>query len=188
VCLIEADEKLVQEAINARTGDFRAFDQLILKHQGMVRTNCRYISGNEEDALDLAQDVFVKAYFNLKSFQGKSQFGTWIKRIKVNHCLNHLRKQKGRTHVDIEDPGLAAEPQLHDTRQTSSAAEDRERREMISRTLDSLSENLRIPLIMRDMDGLSYQEIADHLGVGLSAVKMRINRARQEFRVRYQEA
>ncbi len=59
---------------------------------------------------------------------------------------------------------------------------------MISLTLDGLSENLRVPLIMRDMDGLSYQEIADHLGVGLSATKMRINRARQEFRARYQGA
>jgi RNA polymerase sigma-70 factor, ECF subfamily len=183
-----ADEKLVQEALNARSGDFRAYDQLVLKHQGMVRTNCRFISGNEDDAQDLAQEVFVKAYFNLKSFQGKSQFGTWIKRIKVNHCLNHLRKQKGKTHVDIEEPGLNAEPQLQDSRQTSAATEDRERREMISRTLDGLSENLRVPLIMRDMDGLSYQEIADHLGVGLSATKMRINRARQEFRARYQGA
>lgn len=185
---MNADEKLVQEAINARSGDFRAFDQLVTKHQSMVRTNCRYITGNEEDALDLAQEVFVKAFFNLKSFQGKSQFGTWIKRIKVNHCLNHLRKQKGKVHVDIEDPNLAAESQLHDTRQTSAATEARERRELIGKTLDSLSESLRIPLIMRDMDGLSYQEIADNLGVGLSAVKMRINRARQEFRARYNEA
>ncbi len=182
-----ADEKLVQEAIDAQSGDFRAFDQLVIKHQGMVRTNCRYISGNEEDALDLAQEVFVKAYFNLKSFQGKSLFGTWIKRIKVNHCLNHLRRQQGKTHLDIEDPGLAAAPQLQENRPTSAATEDRERREMIGRTLDSLSENLRIPLIMRDMDGLSYQEIAEHLNVGLSATKMRINRARQEFRAKYQE-
>ena len=131
-----ADEKLVQEALTARSGDFRAFDQLVLKHQNMVRTNCRYISGSEEDAQDLAQEVFVKAYFNLKSFQGKSQFGTWIKRIKVNHCLNHLRRQKGKTHVDIEDPALASQPQLRETRQTSAATEDRARREMISRTLD----------------------------------------------------
>lgn len=183
-----SDEKLVHEAMNAQSGDFRAFDQLVHKHQGMVRTNCRYISGNEEDALDLAQEVFVKAYFSLKGFQGKSQFGTWIKRIKVNHCLNHLRRQKGKIHVDIEDPGLAAAPQLRDDKKTSAAAENRERREMISQTLDSLNENLRIPLIMRDMDGFSYQEIADHLGVGLSAAKMRINRARQEFRTKYEEA
>ncbi len=182
-----SDEKLVQEAISAQPGDFRAYDRLVNKHQNMVRTNCRYISGSEEDALDLAQEVFVKAYFSLKGFQGNSQFGTWIKRIKVNHCLNHLRKQKGKTHVDIEDPSLAAAPQLHDNRQTSAAAENRERREMISDTLDSLSDNLRVPLIMRDMDGLSYQEIADHLGVGLSAAKMRINRARQEFRAKYRE-
>ncbi len=185
---METDEKLVQDAINARSGDFRAFDQLVLKHQGMVRTNCRFISGNEEDSLDLAQEVFVKAYFNLKGFQGKSQFTTWIKRIKVNHCLNHLRRQKGKTHLDIEDPSLTKEPMLHDTRQTSTTAEDRERREMISQTLDSLSENLRVPLIMRDMDGFSYQEISDKLGVGLSATKMRINRARQEFRTKYKEA
>ncbi len=185
---METDEKLVQDAINARSGDFRAFDQLVKKHQAMVRTNCRYISGSEEDSLDLAQEVFVKAYFNLKSFQGKSQFGTWIKRIKVNHCLNHLRRQKGKIHLDIESPAMNAEPRLHDNRQASAAVEDRERRENISRTLDSLSENLRVPLIMRDMDGLSYQEISDQLGVGLSAVKMRINRARQEFRAKYKEA
>lgn len=181
------DEKLVQEALETRRGDFRAFEKLVHKHQGMVRTNCRYISGNEEDALDLAQEVFVKAYFNLSGFRGQSQFGTWLKRIKVNHCLNHLRRQKGKTHLDIDDPGLGAETKLHDQKSAAAGLEGRERRELISRTLDSLSENLRVPLIMRDMDGLSYQEIADELGVGLSAVKMRINRARQEFRTRYQE-
>ncbi len=182
-----SDEKLVEEAMTARSGDFRAFDLLVRKHQSMVRTNCRFISGSEDDAQDLAQEVFIKAYFNLKSFQGKSQFSTWIRRIKVNHCLNHLRKQKGKVHVDITDPGLAHDHRLQDRHQTSAATEAREKREMIGATLDSLSENLRVPLIMRDMDGLSYQEIAERLGVGLSAVKMRINRARQEFRARYQE-
>lgn len=183
-----SDDQLVKDSLEAPQGDFRAFDQLVARHQSMVRTNCRYISGNEEDALDLAQEVFVKAFFNLRSFQGKSLFSTWVKRIKVNHCLNHLRRNKGRIQVDIEDPGLAADSRLHDNRQASSGAENRERGEMISRTLDSMNENLRVPLIMRDMDGLSYQEIADRLGVGLSAVKMRINRARQEFRAKYKEA
>ena len=182
-----SDEKLVTEALESRPGDFRAFEKLVNKHQGMVRTNCRYISGNEEDALDLAQEVFVKAYFNLSGFRGQSQFSTWVKRIKVNHCLNHLRRQKDKIHVDIEDPGLNHESQLHDKQSTADGVERREKRELISATLDNMSENLRVPLIMRDMDGLSYQEIADDLGVGLSAVKMRINRARQEFRARYQE-
>ncbi len=182
---MKTDEELVHQCLNTQQGDFRAFDLLVQKHEAMVRTNCRYISGSEEDALDLAQEVFVKAYFNLNSFQGNSQFGTWLKRIKVNHCLNHLRRQKGKVHVDIDDPKLEASPFLRDDQQTSAALEDREMREMISQTLDGMTENLRVPLIMRDMDGLSYQEIADQLGVGLSAVKMRINRARIEFRSSY---
>ncbi|MCP4291136.1 MAG: sigma-70 family RNA polymerase sigma factor [bacterium] len=179
------DEKLVEEAIAALPGDFRAFDKLVIKHQSMVRTNCRYISGSEDDAQDLAQEVFVKAYFNLAGFQGKSQFSTWVKRIKVNHCLNHLRRQKGKIQIDIETPGLSSDVRLQNKKTAAFQAEATEKNQLISTTLDGLNENLRVPLIMRDMDGISYQEIADHLNLGLSAVKMRINRARREFRTCY---
>lgn len=183
----EKDLLLIEEALNSHPGDFRAFDKIVARHQTMVRTNCRYICGNAEDAQDLTQEVFVKAFFNLSSFRGQSQFGTWLKRIKVNHCLNHLRKQKGKTHVDIEEPGLDHDERMQASDRASAGLEAREKRERIGATLDALAETLRVPLIMRDLDGLSYQEIADELGIGLPAVKMRINRARKEFRTLYEK-
>ena len=182
---MDTDDKLVQKAQAAFQGDLRAFDTLLERHQGRVRTNCRYLSGSEEDALDLAQEVFVKAYFNLSGFQGNSSFGTWIGRIKVNHCLNHLRRQRGKTFVELDDPGIQNSDSLGSRERASDAVEARDTREKIAAVLDDMNETLRIPLIMRDMDGLSYQEIAEDLGLGLSAVKMRIKRARLDFRAAY---
>jgi RNA polymerase sigma-70 factor (ECF subfamily) len=155
------------------------------RHQSKVQTNCRYLSGNEEDALDLAQEVLVKAYFNLDRFEGRSTFGTWIGRIKVNHCLNHLRRNKGKDFIDVDEPALESEAALHSTARADARVHTRDARGRISEVLDGMSDSLRLPLLMRDMDGLSYQEIADELGVGLSAVKMRIKRAREDFRSAY---
>lgn len=182
-----SDEKLVERARKARKGDLRAFDELVRRHQARVRTNCRFLTGSEEDALDLSQEVFVKAYFNLQRFEGRSTFGTWVQRIKVNHCLNHIRKRKGKVFVDVEDPALGGEEALRDDARADDATRARETRERIAAVLDRMSETLRVPLLLRDLDGLSYQEIADRLGLGLSAVKMRIARAREEFRALYAE-
>lgn len=183
----EQDAKLVAEAVAAPRGDLRAFDELVRRHQGKVQTNCRYLSGNDEDALDLAQEVLVKAYFNLKSFQERAQFGTWLNRIKVNHCLNHLRRQKGKSFIDVEEPALEGQEALRSQWTADAGAARNEVRRRIGATLDAMPESLRIPLILRDMDGLSYQEIADELDLGLSAVKMRIKRARKEFRALYEQ-
>ena len=181
------DAELVARAVTAAPGDLRAFDELVRRHQARVHTNCRYLSGNQEDALDLAQEVLVKAYFNLKSFQERSTFGTWLNRIKVNHCLNFLRREKDRIYVDASDPGLAGEQALHSPLTADAATEAAESRRRIGAVLDSLPETLRVPLILRDLDGLSYQEISDELDVGLSAVKMRIKRGREEFRAAYSQ-
>ncbi len=181
----DTDEILVRKARSALPGDLRFFDELVRRHQSRVQTNCRYLSGNEEDALDLAQEVMVKTYFNLHRFEGRSSFATWIGRIKVNHCLNHLRRQKGRDFVALDEPGLEQDSALHSRHRADAQAEDRDKRELIARILDDMTDSLRLPLIMREMDGMSYQEIADELDLGLSAVKMRINRARREFREAY---
>lgn len=181
----ETDDRLVAQAVEAPPGDLRAFDELVRRHEGRVQTNCRYLSGNDEDALDLAQEVLVKAYFNLKSFESRSQFGTWLNRIKVNHCLNHLRRQTGRVHVDLAEPGMEARDELRARETADRRLERDETRRRIGQTLDRMSETLRIPLILRDLDGLSYEDIAEELELGLSAVKMRIKRAREEFRELY---
>lgn len=182
---MESDEILVDKARRARPGDLRAFDELVRRHKAKVQTNCRYLSGNDEDALDLAQEVLVKTYFNLHRFEGRSMFGTWLNRIKVNHCLNHLRRKKNELHVDVETPGLESEAALHARHTADEGSHRRDTQERISWALDNMNKNLRVALIMRDMDGMSYQEVADALDVGLSAAKMRIKRAREEFRVLY---
>ena len=182
----EADEVLMADARSATSGDIRAFDLLMARHQSYVLANCRYLTGSAEDAHDLAQEVFVKVYFALAKFEGRSKFKTWLSSIKVNHCLNFLRKHKGKSFVDVHSPALEPEPAL----QTQSSAERdlvaRTRQEAIQQILDSLPDTLRIPLVMRDVDGYTYQEIAETLDIGLSAVKMRIKRARAEFRERYE--
>ena len=180
-----SDDQLVQAAKDAPQGDMRAFEQLVERYQRAVHTNCRYLGGSETDADDLAQEVFIKAFFGLRRFEGRAQFKTWLQRIKVNHCLNHLRKREGKTFVPVDDPAVQNVQELQVSPEAPQALHSESQRQAIDLVLDSMADTLRLPLLMRDLDGLSYQEIADTLGIGLSAVKMRIKRARQEFRLRY---
>lgn len=177
------DEALVREALAAPDGDTRAFAELVRRHQAAVMANCRYLTRSADDAEDLAQEVFVKAFFKLDSFEERARFGTWLQRIKVNHCLNFLRSKKGKSFVDANEPEL--EPQLRVDEHPGSEAEVAAERARIRAVLDSMPDSLRVPLVLCDVDGLSYKEIQDELGLGLSAVKMRISRARDEFRRRW---
>jgi RNA polymerase sigma-70 factor (ECF subfamily) len=183
---VDVDQDLVERIKSAPDGDTRAFEALVDRYKERVVGNCRYLMRSASDAEDLAQEVFVKVFFAIPKFEGRSTFKTWIQRIKVNHTLNHMKKQQGKTFVNVDDPGVAASEHLSVGPMAERKAASVEARELIGVTLDSLSDALRVPLILRDMDHLSYQEIADTLGLGLSAVKMRIKRARQEFRTTYQ--
>ena len=89
----DSDEELLKEARKAPEGDLRAFEQLVLRHQRRVVANCRNITRDPNNAEDLAQEVLVKAFFGLHLFEGRSSFAGWLQRIKINHCLNHLKKQ-----------------------------------------------------------------------------------------------
>jgi RNA polymerase sigma-70 factor (ECF subfamily) len=178
----EPDARLIELLQADQTADTRPFDALVRRHQQFVVGNCRFLTRSSNDAEDLAQEVFVKAYFALRRFEGRSQFRGWLQRIKVNHCLNHLRKNKGTVMVDVEDEAVAADPRLSAPAVAETALEAGERRVRIAQVLDSMADTLRIPLILRDADGLSYEEIAEQLGLKLSAVKMRIKRGREEFR------
>ena len=182
------DEELLREALAAPDTDLRAFETLILRHQKRIVADCRYMTRDEGSAEDLAQEVFVKAFFGLRGFEGRSSFRHWLQRIKVHHCLNYIKKQEGRKRVPIDDGAMeeSGEFQVPPTAHRDFEAMDN--RERITAILESLPSTLRIPLIMRDMDEISYEEIASSLHIGLSAVKMRIKRAREEFRRRYAPA
>jgi len=177
----DEDAILVQQALESQ-GDLRPFESLVERHQAKVLANCRYLTGSADDAQDLAQEVFVKAYFGLGRFRGESRFGTWVKRIKVNHCLNFLKRRKEKGHVDVNDPVHEDHEAMQVEPVVEARSEAASRRHRIAATLERLPENLRVPLVMCDLDEMAYQDIADQLGLGLSAVKMRIKRGREEFR------
>jgi RNA polymerase sigma-70 factor (ECF subfamily) len=179
------DESLVQAALEAPDGDTQAFAELVRRHQATVLANCRHLTRAPEDAEDLAQEVFVKAFFKLASFEGRARFLTWLKRIKVNHCLNYLKSKRGRTFLDIADAALEAEPALGAPDRAGPALEREQLRVLIREVLDAMPDSLRVPLVMCDVDEMSYTEIQAELGLGLSATKMRIARARREFRDRW---
>ena len=162
----------------------RAFEFLVRLYEGRVKANCRHLTRSRDDAEDLTQEVFVKAFFGLSRFEGRASFKTWVQRIKVNHCLNFLKKREGRTFVPFGEPG-EGEPEPAVEPAAEKHMESGEARRTIAGILDELPDTLRIPLVMCDVDQFSYQEIADTLGIGLSAVKMRIKRGREEFRKRF---
>ncbi|MBP7779384.1 MAG: sigma-70 family RNA polymerase sigma factor [Acidobacteria bacterium] len=177
----DPDAALVERAKGARGGDTRAFDELIVRHRSRVVANCRYLTSANE-AEDLAQEVLVKAYFALRKYESRARFSTWLYRIKVNHCLNHRRAERrrdGEMALDDAAPDAAALRVSPDADQAIDRAADVSR---VRAAVAGLPETLRQALVMRELDEMSYDEIALALGVSLSAVKMRILRARQELR------
>jgi RNA polymerase sigma-70 factor, ECF subfamily len=183
----DPDEELLHEARKAPEGNLRAFEKLVLRYQRRVVANCRYITRDQNNAEDLAQEVLVKAFFGLGSFEGRSSFAGWLQRIKINHCLDYLKKQTSRTFVGIEEQQVHEFDELKDLTTAGKFAETISDRRLIGEVLDSLPSTLRIPLILCDMDELSYEEVAQSLGISLSAAKMRIKRGREVFRERYQQ-
>jgi RNA polymerase sigma-70 factor (ECF subfamily) len=184
--MTKTDETLVREALLAHDGDTLAFTELVRRHQGTVLANCRHLTRSSDDAEDLAQEVFVKAFFKLMTFEERARFGTWLQRIKVNHCLNFLKARRGRSYLDINEQEIAGAPELRVEQHPGTQAEQEQDRARIRAVLDSLPDSLRVPLVLCDVDGLSYADIQAQLGIGLSATKMRIARAREEFRKRWQ--
>lgn len=174
------DDELVDAArTGASRGDTRALDVLIERHQGHVRANCEFLAGEAETARDLAQEVMVKAYFRLDSYRGDATFRTWIRKVKVNHCLNHLARSRP-DFVDVDSGPSRA----HEAMSVSPDVdvEGPERRRAVAQVLADLTETLRVPLVLRDVDGYSYDEIATQLEIKLSAAKMRVARGREQFR------
>ncbi|MEM6702389.1 MAG: RNA polymerase sigma factor [Acidobacteriota bacterium] len=175
------DDDLVAEVRGDGQQSAEAFELLVERHSAYVVNTCRFQLGSEHEAEDLAQEVFTKAFFALDSFEHRSAFRTWLRRIAVNHCLNHLKKNRRQSFISLEDPALLARAELqHDPSATGEleATDDRER---IGWALEAMPETLRSALVLREWKGLSYQEIAEELDLGMSAVKMRIKRARESF-------
>lgn len=170
----------------AKAGDDRAFEQLMLDNQSRVYNLTLRMTGDPDDALDLAQAAFLNAWKGLKFFKGDSSFSTWVYRLATNACLDHLRKQKRRQNVWLPQPvdgETDAPPDVPDERyRPDTVLEQRERLNALRQGLALLSEEHRQVLVMRELDGLSYQEIGGLLDLEAGTVKSRIARARLALR------
>ena len=177
------DRELVERA---KRGDQSAFERLVLDNQNRVYSLALRLVNDREEAADLAQEAFVKAWQGLASFQGESSFSTWMYRLTTNVCIDWLRRQKRREGVepavslDDENSGWA-EPadRASDPQQV---LEQSERGQALARGLARLPDWQRRVLVLRELSGLSYQEIAQALDIDLGTVKSRIARARLNLR------
>jgi RNA polymerase sigma factor (sigma-70 family) len=132
------DEELLQRAIQASEGDLRAFEELVERHQKRIAADCRYMTRDANSAEDLAQEIFVKAYFGLRTFEGRSSFRHWLQRIKVHHCLNHLKKQESMKQVTLEEEIRADSVKLHVSPTADRNLEAMDDRRQIAAILDLL--------------------------------------------------
>jgi RNA polymerase sigma-70 factor (ECF subfamily) len=173
----------------AQSGDVRAFEELVGIYQDKIVTLSYYLTGNQSDAQDLAQEVFVQAYTKLRSFRREADLGTWLHRIAMNLWSNMRRRQKFSNMLSLDYPVQTEEGEF--VRSVASddpggdpeeAFEGKELRESVRDALRSLSEEYRIVLVLREIEGYSYEEIARIAGCSLGTVKSRLSRARQALR------
>jgi RNA polymerase sigma-70 factor, ECF subfamily len=151
-------------------GDENSFKTLLNRHKEKVRNIIYLTLNNSENVDDIAQDVFITVYKNLGNFRFESQFTTWLYRITVNKCKDHLRKKRIRSvFLPIKDTDEASYEQKDDS----------DISEIVHKAIARLPEKLRIPLLLKDIEGLSYQEIAETVRCEIGTVKSRIFRARE---------
>ncbi len=170
----DPDKDLIQRI---QRGDQSAFNQLVLKYRNRVMGVATRMLGDRVEAEDLSQDVFVKVYNALQGFKGEALFSTWLYRVTANSCLNHRKKQARERQVTkiVDDP----EPILADGGSNPQALlERKELKSFLERAIRDLPEEQRMVLILRDIEGLSYEEIAGSLGLELGTVRSRLHRAR----------
>ena len=166
-------------------GDRNAFEEIVLAHQKNVYNLALKMVGNPDDAFDISQDTFLRAYQSLSSFRGESRFSVWLYRLTTNVCLDHLRKQKRRMADSLtvgDDDDASAELEVADARpQPEQEVLQRETRDAVRAGLLRLSESDRQLLTLRAVGGLSYEEIAAALDLEMGTVKSRLFRARKKL-------
>ena len=185
------DRELVRRA---QKEDKEAFEELVRRHQARVFAVAGGILRNKQDVEDIAQQVFLKAYFSLKRFDQRAAFSTWLYKITVNECWDLLRKRKVRPllyEADLSEEqarqyGASEEREEH----AADVSKKLERKQELERLLECLEERDRMMLVLKEVQGFSVEEIAEILGINGNTVKVRLFRARQRIteRVRLRRA
>ena len=171
----------------AREGDTKAFGDLVRRYEGKIFRLAQHITQNREDAEDVLQETFMKAYEHLEQFKGDSKFYTWIVRIAVNQALMKLRRRKTDKSVSLDETIDTGEDTI--TREIAAWDEDPEQRfsreelgEILDNAIQSLEPPYRSVFVLRDIDDLSTEETAEALSLSVPAVKSRLLRARLQLR------
>jgi RNA polymerase sigma-70 factor (ECF subfamily) len=171
----------------ARGGDAEAYNELVGRYERKIFRLAKHITQNDEDAEDVLQETFLKAYEHLPDFQGQSKFYTWLVRIAVNESLMKLRKRKSDRTVPLDEPVDTGEDTV--TREIAVWEENPEERysrdelaQILDEAVQSLKPAFRTVFVLRDIEELSTEETAEALGISIPAVKSRLLRARLQLR------
>jgi RNA polymerase sigma-70 factor, ECF subfamily len=191
----EVDQKVDpdREPIDAfLNGNKEAFEHLVIKYQDRIFHLAYRFMNNREEAEELSQEIFVKVFRQLGKFRGEALFSTWLFQVATNHCKNrlkYLQRRKAALHDSINAPIRTEEGEVErsipdDTRVPEDLVEREQIRRMVREKIAALPEDFRTVLIMRDIQGMSYEEIATALGTAEGTVKSRLHRARSELKER----
>jgi len=170
-----------------RRGDPDAFEALFRKYQAYVYNISLGMLGNPEDAADITQEAFLRIHRGLNSFRGRSSFSTWLYRVSTNLCITELRRRKraGLEYLDDYEPSQRAELTEKPRPTPVEAMELAEERRVVHQVLRTLPPNYQAIMVLRHLQQLAYEEIAQVLGLSLSQVKTRLFRARRMFKDRF---
>ena len=178
----EEEDRLVARG---RNGGEDALEKLVLENQKKVYNLALRMVGNEDDAFDMSQEAFIKAYNSILCFRGDCRFSVWLYRLTTNVCLDFLRAQGRRSHSSLsyeDDSDDEKELEIPDERfSPETEVEKKELREAVHRGLMQLPKDYRVILLLREIDGLSYEEIGQALDLEEGTVKSRIFRARKRL-------
>jgi len=170
------DRQIVERACQ---GDRAAFEDLVRRYEAKVFHLAYGFVQDRAAADDLAQEIFLKVYLSLSKFHFRSEFGTWLYRLAVNHIKDHLRKTARRREVPLDAVSEAAYPAADDVREREEGRIREDRRQAVLRVLESLPAKYRVVLTLRDVQGLPYEAIAETLAISPGTVDSRLHRARK---------
>ncbi|HOX57334.1 MAG TPA: sigma-70 family RNA polymerase sigma factor [Verrucomicrobiota bacterium] len=170
----------------ARRGDLGAYDELVRRYQERIYATIYHMTANHEDANDLAQEAFIKAFQALRSFKGGSSFYTWVYRIAVNKTINFLKQRKNKSQMSLDDLDFHAE---HDPDLVALISEKTPRREVslaelqekLNAAMQKLSEPHRLVVTLHDVQGMSHEEVANIMDCNIGTVRSRLFYARQQL-------
>lgn len=177
----------VELIAKCQAGSVEAFEKLALKYEKQVYTIAYRFMGSHEDACDLAQEALIKAYKSIERFRGEASFKTWIYHIVANVCRDELRRRKKGQLVSLDAPIFTEEGEINRQAEDWTYApeivyENKEKQELLQKVLNSLTPEYKEVLVMREIQGFSYEEIAETLECSLGTVKSRLNRARKAMK------